>query len=38
LAGPDGDAIRAIWRQIAPHLPARKETEWTIDVDPINLR
>jgi primosomal protein N' (replication factor Y) len=38
LAGPDGDAIRAIWRQIAPQLPTRNETEWTIDVDPINLR
>jgi hypothetical protein len=38
LAGPDGDAVRALWRQIAPQLPARSETEWTIDVDPINLR
>jgi primosomal protein N' (replication factor Y) len=38
LAGPDGDAVRALWRQVAPQLPARRETEWTIDVDPINLR
>jgi primosomal protein N' (replication factor Y) len=38
LAGPDGDAIRSIWRHVAPQLPTRKETEWTIDVDPINLR
>ena len=38
LAGPDGEAIRALWRQIAPHIPDRKEIEWTIDVDPINLR
>jgi primosomal protein N' (replication factor Y) len=38
LAGPDGDAIRAIWRQVAPQLPIRNENEWTIDVDPINLR
>jgi primosomal protein N' (replication factor Y) (superfamily II helicase) len=38
LAGPDGDAIRAVWRQVAPQLPARNEIEWTVDVDPINLR
>lgn len=38
LAGPDGDAIREVWRRVAPQIPARKEIEWTVDVDPINLR
>src|SRR5580704_4232047 len=38
LAGSDSEAIRAVWRKIAPDLPVRKEVEWTIDVDPINLR
>jgi primosomal protein N' (replication factor Y) (superfamily II helicase) len=38
LAGPDGDAIRGVWRKIAPEIPVRKEVEWTVDVDPINLR
>jgi primosomal protein N' (replication factor Y) (superfamily II helicase) len=38
LAGPDGAVIRAIWRKVLPELPVRKEVEWTIDVDPINLR
>jgi primosomal protein N' (replication factor Y) len=38
LASADGDAIRATWRQVAPQLTVRKEIEWTIDVDPINLR
>jgi primosomal protein N' (replication factor Y) (superfamily II helicase) len=38
LAGPDGDAIRAVWRQIAPQLTVRNEIDWTVDVDPINLR
>jgi primosomal protein N' (replication factor Y) len=38
LAGPEGDAIRAVWRKVTPELPVRKEVEWTIDVDPINLR
>jgi primosomal protein N' len=38
LAGPDGDGIRAIWRKVASNFPPRKEADWTVDVDPINLR
>jgi len=38
LAGPDGEAIREVWHRVAPQIPAHKEIEWTVDVDPINLR
>ena len=38
LAAPQGDAVRTLWRQVASQLSPREDVEWTIDVDPINLR
>ncbi|HXY35255.1 MAG TPA: primosomal protein N', partial [Planctomycetaceae bacterium] len=38
LAAPPGDAVRTVWREVASQLSARDDVEWTIDVDPINLR
>ncbi len=38
LAAPPGDVVRALWRQVASQLSPRDAVEWTIDVDPINLR
>jgi primosomal protein N' (replication factor Y) len=38
LAAPPGDAVRTVWREVVSQLPAREDVEWTVDVDPINLR
>ncbi len=38
LAAPPGDVVRALWRQVASQLSPRDAVEWTVDVDPINLR
>jgi primosomal protein N' (replication factor Y) (superfamily II helicase) len=38
LAAPPGEAVRTVWRQVASQLSARDDVEWTVDVDPINLR
>jgi primosomal protein N' (replication factor Y) len=38
LAAPQGDAVRTVWREVASQLSAREDVEWTVDVDPINLR
>src|SRR5262249_6217891 len=38
LAGPHGDTGRNDWRELAPQLSTREDVEWTVDVDPINLR
>jgi primosomal protein N' (replication factor Y) len=38
LASAAGDAVRTVWREVAPQLSQRDDVEWTVDVDPINLR
>jgi primosomal protein N' (replication factor Y) len=38
LAAPQGDAGRTVWREVVSQLSPREEVEWTVDVDPINLR
>ncbi|HEV3302265.1 MAG TPA: primosomal protein N', partial [Planctomycetaceae bacterium] len=38
LAAPQGDAVRIVWREVVSQLSPRDEVEWTVDVDPINLR
>ena len=38
LAGPDGEAVHAVWRRIAGNISISHGNEWTVDVDPINLR
>jgi hypothetical protein len=38
LASAPGDAARTVWREVAPRLSQRDGVEWTVDVDPINLR
>jgi primosomal protein N' (replication factor Y) len=38
LAAPQGDAVRTVWREVVSQLSPREDVEWTVDVDPINLR
>jgi primosomal protein N' (replication factor Y) len=38
LAAPQGDAVRGLWRKVVSQLSPRENVEWTVDVDPINLR
>ena len=38
LAAPQGDAVRTVWREVVPQISPREDVEWTVDVDPINLR
>lgn len=38
LAALEGEAIREVWRRVIPQLPSRKDVEWTVDVDPTNMR
>jgi primosomal protein N' (replication factor Y) len=38
LAAPQGDAVRIVWREVVSQLSPREGVEWTVDVDPINLR
>jgi primosomal protein N' (replication factor Y) (superfamily II helicase) len=38
LAAPQGDTVRTVWRDVVSQLSLREGVEWTIDVDPMNLR
>jgi primosomal protein N' (replication factor Y) len=38
LAASQADPVRALWRKVVSQLSPRENVEWTVDVDPINLR
>jgi primosomal protein N' (replication factor Y) len=38
LAAAPGETVRTIWREVVAQLSPREDVEWTVDVDPINLR
>tara|TARA_R110002072_G_scaffold238769_2_gene396346 strand:+ start:258687 stop:261053 length:2367 start_codon:yes stop_codon:yes gene_type:complete len=38
LSAADLNAVRILWRELRPTLPADRSVEFVVDVDPINLR
>jgi primosomal protein N' len=38
LAAENLAAIQTLWRTVHPELPQAPEVEFTIDVDPLNMR
>ena len=38
LKSPDLAAIQTVWREVVPTLKLPREVEYTVDVDPLNLR
>jgi primosomal protein N' (replication factor Y) len=38
LAASQADWVRTVWQQVVSQLSPKDDVEWTVDVDPINLR
>jgi primosomal protein N' (replication factor Y) len=38
LSAPESESVRTVWRKVMSELSTREDVEWTVDVDPINLR